>query len=157
MSEVPARFVELIATVTGRIEGQPIAPVLSDMLTDAFPPDGAVFQEIETLCRRGCDEGWLCAREAGGIKFGRPVKAGPDTHNFSVDVVEMNDIIGPHHVHPNGEIDMVMPIDADAAFDGTPRGWRVYPPGSAHYPTVHGGKALILYLLPHGAIEFTRA
>jgi hypothetical protein len=33
----------------------------------------------------------------------------------------------------------------------------VYGPGTAHRPTVSGGKALILYLLPDGAIEFTKA
>jgi len=32
----------------------------------------------------------------------------------------------------------------------------VYGPGSAHRPTVRGGKALVLYLLPAGAIEFTK-
>lgn len=156
MSEVPARFVELIATVTSRIATQPVEPALAAMLASEFPADGAMFANIEALCRRGCQEGWLCAREAGGIRFGRPVKPGPATHGFSVDVVEMDDIIGPHHAHPNGEIDMVMPLEEGALFDGAPRGWKVYGPGSTHKPTVTGGKALILYLLPDGAIEFTR-
>ena len=48
-----------------------------------------------------------------------------------------------------------MPIDAGAKFDGHPAGWVVYPPGSAHTPTVSGGAALVLYLLPGGEIEFT--
>ena len=30
------------------------------------------------------------------------------------------------------------------------------PPGSAHRPTVAAGRALVLYLLPQGAIEFTK-
>ena len=91
----------------------------------------------------------------GGIKFGRPIKPGPESHEFSVDVVEMGDIVGPHHAHPNGEIDMVMPIDSNAQFDGAARGWKVYGAGSTHHPTVSGGKALVLYLLPGGAIQFT--
>ena len=37
-----------------------------------------------------------------------------------------------------------------------PAGWLVCPPGSAHHPTVHGGRALVLYLLPEGRIDFTR-
>ncbi|WP_414707995.1 DUF4863 family protein [Rhizorhapis sp.] len=49
-----------------------------------------------------------------------------------------------------------MPIDAAAQFDGRGAGWKVYRPGSAHHPTVSGGKALVLYLLPEGAIEFTQ-
>ena len=67
----------------------------------------------------------------------------------------MNDVRGPRHKHPKGEIDMVMPIDSDARFDGHGRGWCVYPPDSEHYPTVTGGAALVLYLLPDGEIEFT--
>jgi hypothetical protein len=41
-------------------------------------------------------------------------------------------------------------------FDGQAAGWKVYPPGSAHKPTVSGGRAYVLYLLPEGAIQFTR-
>jgi hypothetical protein len=36
-------------------------------------------------------------------------------------------------------------------------GWLVYGPGSAHNPTVTHGRAVILYLRPAGAIEFTKA
>ena len=62
---------------------------------------------------------------------------------------------GPHHAHPSGEIGMIMPISGEPAFDGMGRGWYVYPPGSDHWPTVAGGEAYVLYLLPEGAIEFT--
>ncbi|MES1975658.1 MAG: DUF4863 family protein [Pseudomonadota bacterium] len=157
MAEVPERFVELISTVTRHLKGRALEPGLSDVLDAEFPAGGPVFSELEALCRQGCAEGWLCAREQAGIRFGRPVKAGPATHGFSVDVVEMDDVVGPHHRHPNGEIDMVMPLDGAARFDGTARGWKVYEPDSAHHPTVTGGKALVLFLLPEGAIEFTRA
>lgn len=156
MTQLPPRFVEVIATITGTIEGRPLEPALADFLNAEFPAEGNVLFELQELCRNGVQDGWLCAREAGGIKFGRPVKSGPATHGFSVDVVEMDDVVGPHHSHPNGEIDLVMPLDEHACFDGLHKGWKVYPPGSAHHPTVTGGKALVLYLLPQGAIEFTR-
>jgi hypothetical protein len=68
----------------------------------------------------------------------------------------MEDVAGPHHRHPTGEIDLVLPLSGDARFDGRGAGWVVYGPGSAHRPTVRGGKALVLYLLPQGAIEFTK-
>ena len=45
-----------------------------------------------------------------------------DLHGFSVDVVDMDNVVGPHHAHPNGEIDLVMPMDADARFDDHPGG-----------------------------------
>ena len=69
----------------------------------------------------------------------------------------MHDIAGPHHTHPNGEIDLILPLDPGARFDGRPAGWLVCPPGSAHRPTVSGGRALVLYLLPQGRIDFTPA
>jgi hypothetical protein len=50
---------------------------------------------------------------------------------------------------------MIMPVTADAKFDGRGRGWLVYPPDSAHRPTVTSGRALILYLLPEGRIEWS--
>src|SRR6266478_2170194 len=58
--------------------------------------------------------------------------------------------------HPNGEIDLIMPLAAGAKFDGREAGWLVYGPGSVHSPTVTHGRALVLYLLPGGAIEFTK-
>ena len=68
----------------------------------------------------------------------------------------MDNVVGPHHAHPNGEIDLVMPLEGDALFDDQPAGWVVYQPGSAHQPTVSNGRALVLYLLPEGSIEFSR-
>jgi hypothetical protein len=44
----------------------------------------------------------------------------------------------------------------DACREAIAAGWLVYGPGTAHHPTVAGGRALVLYLLPRGAIEFTR-
>lgn len=56
-----------------------------------------------------------------------------------------------------GEIDLILPLDGGGAtFDGRPAGWCVYPPGSAHRPTVAQGRALVLYLLPEGQIQFTK-
>ena len=145
-----------IREVTATIAGLPVDPALADTLEARFPPGSDTFETIRTLCRQGIAEGWLCAREAGGIRFGRPVKPGPDTAGFSVDVVLMDSLAGPHHSHPNGEIDMIMPETPGAAFDGKGDGWLVYGPGTAHHPTVSGGRAIVLYLLPQGAIEFTK-
>jgi hypothetical protein len=50
---------------------------------------------------------------------------------------------------------MIMPLTEGARFDGHGAGWLVYGPGSAHRPTVTGGRALVLYLLPGGAIDFS--
>ena len=148
-------FTAIVARVTGRVANRPLDASLARDLNDSLPGDGADVAAIARACRDAIRDGWMCNREAGGIRYGRVVKPGPATHGYSVDVVEMNDVAGPHHRHPNGEIDLVMPVDAAATFDGHGAGWVVYSPGSAHRPTVAGGRALVLYLLPQGAIEFT--
>lgn len=149
-------FTDLVSALTRQIAGKSLDKRLEAELNAAFPPHGDVFNDIFAACRRAIEAGWMCNREAGGIKFGRVIKPGEATHAFSVDVVDMKDVEGPHHAHPNGEIDLVMPLSPEAKFDGHGAGWVVYEPGSAHHPTVSDGRALVLYLLPHGAIEFTK-
>lgn len=149
------RFESLIGEIAAGIAGRPVEDSLAGYLNNTWPKDGPVFLELRTLCAEGEREGWLMAREAGGIRFGRIVKPGGVAGDFSVDVVRMKDIRGPHHVHPQGEIGAIMTIEGAPRFDGFDEGWYVYPPGSDHHPTVTGGDAYVLYLLPQGAIEFT--
>jgi len=151
----PEAFTDLIAPIARRAACRPLDPALEDDLNRTVPPDSAAFRDVFAACRDAIAAGWMCNREAGGIRYGRVIKPGAATHGFSVDVVDM-DCVGPRHVHPNGEIDLMMPLGATAQFDGRGAGWKVYGPGSAHSPTVTGGRAWVLYLLPEGAIEFTR-
>jgi Domain of unknown function (DUF4863) len=153
----PQDFQRLIAGITEQLVDRPLDGDLTKWLNDTFPASSATFRELADACRDGVAAGWLCHREGGGIRYGRIFKALPETHGFSVDVVDMKDIAGPHHVHPHGEIDLIMPLTDGATFDDHPAGWCVYCPGSAHRPTVANGQALVLYLLPQGAIEFTPA
>ncbi len=149
-------FQTLIQQVTAAIAGKPLDGALEASLNADFPADGAYFGEVAAACREAIADGWMADREAGGIRFGRVIKPSPDLAGFSVDVVVMKDVAGPHHAHPKGEIDLIMPVDADATFDGHGKGWLVYGPGTAHRPTVGGGEAVVLYLLPDGAIDFRR-
>ena len=151
----PAVFHELIAQVTARIAGRPLDTALDAWLNTELGPASDGYKELKRACEAGVEQGWLCNREGGGIRYGRIFKPAPELHGFSVDVVDMKDIAGPHHTHPNGEIDLIMPVEGEAAFDGRAAGWLVYPPGSAHRPTVSKGRALVLYLLPDGRITFT--
>lgn len=148
-------FTALIATITKEIDGMPVDESLTAVLTEKFPPDGETFEQVFQACKAAIAEGWMCEHGDPELKFGRVLKPTPQTHNFSVDVVDMTEVVGPHHVHPKGEVDMIMPLTEGAEFDGHPHGWCVYPPMSAHKPTVTG-QAIVLYLLPDGAIEFTR-
>jgi hypothetical protein len=151
------KFQDLIAGITGRIDGRPMDDALETFLNEEFPAGGEAFQAIAKACTDGVKEGWMCNYGEPPLRYGRVIKPNDAVHGFSVDVVEMGDLKGPHHSHPNGEIDMVMPIDDAAEFDGKGAGWKVYGPGTAHHPTVRGGRALVLYLLPDGAIKFTKA
>ena len=152
-----ADFTTLIASITGSIAGRPLDATLEADLNREFPAGGDVYRAVLAACSEAIATGWMCNREHAGIKYGPVVKPGEATHGFSVDVVDMNDVAGGHHRHPNGEIDLVLPLRGDARFDGRGAGWLVYGPGTAHVPTVAGGEALVLYLLPQGAIEFTKS
>jgi hypothetical protein len=151
-----AEFQRQLAQLTAQIAGRELNRDLDAWLNQTHGAGSATYQDLKAACETGVAEGWLANREGGGIKYGRIFKPSAELNGFSVDVVDMQDIAGPHHTHPNGEIDLIMPIEGDAQFDGRAAGWCVYPAGSAHRPTVSGGRALVLYLLPQGAIEFTR-
>lgn len=152
----PTEFREHIAQLTAQLVARPLDADLDAWLNAEHGVESATYRQLRQDCLAGVAEGWLCDREGGGIRYGRIFKPAEDLHGFSVDVVDMKDIAGPHHAHPQGEIDLIMPLDDGALFDGRPAGWLVCPPGSAHQPTVSSGRALVLYLLPQGSIEFTR-
>jgi hypothetical protein len=149
-------FHEIVADVAGQIAARPLDDALDRWLNATHGAGSPTFERLKQACVDGVAAGWLCEREGGGIRYGRVFKAEDALGRFSVDVVDMRDIAGPHHTHPRGEIDLIMPLEGNATFDGRPAGWCVYPPGSAHRPTVAKGRALVLYLLPEGQIEFTR-
>jgi hypothetical protein len=149
------KFSELVGKVAHALEGKELGPAMEAWLNDTYPAGGKEFSELKAFCTAGEKDGWLMAREAGGIKFSRPLKPGGAAGNFSVDVVRMRDVRGPHHIHTSGEIGAIMAIEGKPLFDGMAEGWYVYGPGTDHYPTVSGGDAYILYLLPEGKIEFT--
>lgn len=151
-----SQFRQQIADLTAQLAGRELNTALQTWLNQEHGVNSRTYQQLKQSCEQGVAEGWLCNREGGGIRYGRIFKPADDLVGFSVDVVDMKDLVGPHHSHPNGEIDLIMPIEGEALFDQHPAGWLVYPAGSAHNPTVTQGRALVLYLLPQGSIEFTR-
>jgi hypothetical protein len=149
-----AEFDAKMREVAGVIGAGPFDAALADKLNARYPAGGAEFETIAALCREGIAGGWLCENEQGGIRYGRPVEPSDATAGLSVDVVFYRDKKGPYHRHPGGEVCMVVPTDGDPKFDGKGAGWCVYGPDSAHYPAISGGEAIVLYLLPGGAIDF---
>jgi len=150
-----SEFQGLIAKLTAEIDGHPLNTALETLLNAEHGPGSTTYEALLAACRTGIADGWMCQREQGGLRYGRVVKPSDATHGFSVDVVDMENLSGGHHRHPNGEIVLNLPLTRGALFNGHPAGWSVYEPGSAHIPTVSNGRALVLYMLPQGAIEFT--
>jgi hypothetical protein len=148
-------FKSLMKPVMDAIAETGVTSDLEGKLNAAFPPDSETFRTIERTCHDAIAAGWMCTQGGEGRRFGRIIEPSQETHGLSVDVVDLTDIVGPHHRHPTGEVCMVMPVTKDAKFDGHGAGWCVNQPGSAHNPTVTDGRALVLYLLPEGKIEFT--
>ncbi len=149
-----AEFRSLVQKVTGPIAGAALDAKLERRLNAEFPPEGEICRALLAVCHDGIAAGWLCTQGGGKRKFGRVFEPSPDLAGFSVDVVDIDDLVGNYHRHPTGEIDLIMPLTQDATFDARGAGWLVYPPGSGHRPTVKRGRVLILYLLPQGRIEW---
>lgn len=150
-----AEFQRLLTPVIDLVARSEINRDLEQSLHQQFPPGSGLFNAIEQACHTAIQAGWMCAEGQEGRRFGRVIEATDDSSRLSVDVVDLKNVIGPHHRHPNGEICMIMPITPKAQFNSRGAGWCVYPPNSEHFPTVKSGQALVLYLLPEGAIEFT--
>jgi len=153
----PEAFLDLVAPVTRHIAGKPLDKALEAELNRAFPPESETFRAIERACHAAITAGWMCTQGNAQRRFGRIFEPSDALAGFSVDVVDITDLVGNHHVHPTGEIDMIMPVSTTAKFDGHRAGWLVYEPASGHRPTVSDGRALVLYLLPQGRIEWTAA
>jgi len=140
------------------LEGaDPSDPSLAAHLNDLLAVDDIVCAAVRDVAEAGVEDGRLCDREAGGVRFSRPVKPSDASAGYSVDAVVMEDVVGPKHTHTNGEINLCFAQSGEPKFDGNPAGWVVFPPGSTHRPRVEGGRMLILYFLPGGAVQFHRA
>lgn len=140
-----APVLDVVATV------DPDDPGALATLEEKLPLQSPALVRVKELFAEGRAAGWLCDREAGGVRFSRVKKAGED--GLSIDAVHMSSP-GPGHTHPRGEVDLCFAVEGEPRFDGRAPGWTVYPAGSWHVPTVTGGVMDILYFLPGGAIEF---
>lgn len=150
-------FLDTLGPVIDTIAARPWDAALAAHLNAAFPPDGPIFDAIEAACDDGIEGGWMGLQGDAARKGGRVIEPGPASQGYSVDVVQLVDITGPHHAHPGGEVCAVIPEGDRGRFDGNPRGWAVYPPGSDHWPSGTGGRVRVMFFLPDGAIAYTDA
>tara|TARA_B100000989_G_C19509114_1_gene458027 strand:- start:446 stop:916 length:471 start_codon:yes stop_codon:yes gene_type:complete len=148
-------FGQLVQQVASFVGERDLDAGLAADLNDAFGYGSEMHDTFGRLILAGESEVWLLSREASNINFGRPVKPGREAGQFSVDVVHVAKIRGPHHIHASGEIGVMFPLEGTPVLDSGRDAWYVYTPASDYHPTVSGGTAHVLYFLPDGAIEFT--
>jgi hypothetical protein len=141
----------------------PLAKLVSEL--DLSDPTGAINvlneranpSSLKAVTQHLLDAhsaGWLTPKRATPtLTFGRISKALKETWNQSIDVV---DIVGAgaEHTHPKGEVSFCLELEGAPKFDGHGAGWVVYGPDSHHTPTVTGGRMLIVYFQPDGAIKW---
>jgi hypothetical protein len=99
--------------------------------------------------------GTLTPRSAGpDVRFGRIAKPRETPTGHAIDAVDIAGA-GAAHAHPEGEVSWCLPIEGAPVFEGASDGWVVLPPGSRHTPEVSGGRMVIVYFLPGGAIDWS--
>jgi hypothetical protein len=119
-----------------------------------FPLHSEFGDKLREIARSDLESGELCGREMGDSAFSRVAK--PDAgKGYSIDAVMLwGD--GPWHKHVKGEVNCLLKWEGDPEFCGFKEGWAVFEPGSQHVPSVKGGKMLIFYMLPEGAVEWKK-
>ena len=75
-------FQTLIGRLTAEIAGVPLDASLEAHLNAEHGQGSHMFETIFEACKSGVQDGWLCNREGGGIRFGRVLKASAATDGF---------------------------------------------------------------------------
>ncbi|WP_337264710.1 MULTISPECIES: 4-hydroxylaminobenzoate lyase [unclassified Serratia (in: enterobacteria)] len=148
-------LLEIVYGICDSIRGMPLNNELSEYLNAHYGTNTSTYQTLSRLLQLGVEEGWVAYDEIAGPNYRRGRLADPDfnTAGMSVESGLLYNVKGQYHCHTKGEINMIVPLERDANFCGTTSGWRVFEPMSEHFPTVKG-KALIMFFLPDGAIEY---
>jgi hypothetical protein len=133
-----------------------------------------LYEDLARLIKWGVEEGWAANIEISGPNYRRSriLEPSPETFHFNITAVYMNsadprairdengDVIlrGDFHVHPYGEVNLVVPIDSGAQLRGLQgwqgAGWTAPDPGTGHYPEAKGGAVIALFYLPAGRISY---
>ena len=149
------RMLELVREVCAYIGNDPLDDELAERLSSRFGAGTPGYEEMSQLLQRGVDEKWVAYEEIEGPDYrrGRIAEPSPQTMGLSVESGLLANVKGQYHCHTRGEINMIIPLEPGANFCGTGAGWRVFAPMSEHFPTVTG-RALIMFFLPGGEIEY---
>jgi hypothetical protein len=140
-------------------------------LNSKYGVESELYKDLSRLITLGLKEGWVADVEVGGPRYRRAQLVVPsaETFFFSITGVLMDStdnsqnnpedsFRGGYHLHPYGEINLVVPLNEGAALAGPNGwcygGWTAPAPGSHHFPEVKGGAVVSLTFLPAGRIAF---
>ena len=157
-----------------KIENLTPGSALEAHLNSSFGPGHPIYDDFSTHLRRALADGeaWIAgpSAEVEGSGYRRCKISLPCAENrfFSITAVYMDSMdkargseevySGQYHLHPYGEINCVVPIDASAQLNGMQgwqgAGWTSPGPGTHHYPQVRGGALVALFFLPAGRINY---
>lgn len=169
-------LIDKAATFLGTIVDKTPGAETERWLNAVHGPGTAIYEDLARLIRKGVADGWAAETEIAGPHYRRSQLLAPSekTYFFSLTTVFMDsqaervtsgdtpdrtDVLrGDYHLHPYGEFNLVVPLDAQAELKG-PLGWRhagwtAPAPGSHHYPEVRGGALIALFFLPSGRISY---
>ncbi|HWD01584.1 MAG TPA: DUF4863 family protein [Amycolatopsis sp.] len=136
---------------------------LEAWLNDEYGPGSGLYEDLARMITEGVEQGWAANIEVEGKKYRRSRIADPADvlHYFSITAVYLDSVEpfrGQYHQHPYGELNLVVPLDAEAKLMGPNgwqgKGWTAPGPGSHHYPEVKGGALIALFYLPAGRISY---
>ena len=165
--ELVARFIPLLQEVKDMTTGIEF----EQWLNTKYGVESALYKDLSRLVTLGVKEGWAADTEVAGPRYrrSRVVMPSAETLFFSATAVLLdstdNDQNNPegslragYHLHPYGEINLVVPLNEGAALAGPNGwcygGWTAPAPGSHHFPEVKGGAVISLTFLPAGRIAF---
>jgi Domain of unknown function (DUF4863) len=140
-------------------------------LNTKYGVESELYRELARLITLGVQEGWAADAEVAGPRYRRSRVGLPsaDTFFFSITAVLLDStdnaqnnpedsFRADYHLHPYGEINLVVPLNEGAALAGQNGwcygGWTAPAPGSHHFPEVKGGALISLTFLPAGRIAF---
>lgn len=150
-----AELMERVRRLCDEIRAMPLDAALEARLNREYGAGTEAYARLVTLLKVGVEEGWAAYADIDGKDYrrGRIAEPSDETAQMSVESGLLRDVKGQYHCHTKGEINMIVPLEAGAQFCGHGAGWRVFPPMSEHFPTV-SGRALMMYFLPGGEIEY---
>ncbi|MGF6722003.1 hypothetical protein P3T43_001350 [Paraburkholderia sp. GAS41] len=165
--DLVARFIPLLQ----EIKDMTTSAEFEQWLNTKYGVDSALYQDLSRLITLGVKAGWAADSEVAGPRYRRSQVVTPRAETFffsatavlldSTDNTQNNpegSFRAGYHLHPYGEINLVVPLNEGAALAGPNGwcygGWTAPAPGSHHFPEVKGGAVISLTFLPAGRIAF---